>query len=56
MFKRWLQTTTMATMVALAPLSLMAQETPKQGGDIVAGIRWQPEQPPASSPPPEGIE
>jgi hypothetical protein len=35
MFKRWLQTTTMATMVALAPLSLMAQETPKQGGDIV---------------------
>jgi ABC-type transport system substrate-binding protein len=35
MFKRWLQTTTMATMVALAPLSLMAQEAPKQGGDIV---------------------
>jgi peptide/nickel transport system substrate-binding protein/oligopeptide transport system substrate-binding protein len=35
MFKRWLQTTTMATMVALAPLSLMAQGTPKQGGDIV---------------------
>ena len=35
MFKRWLQTTTMATMVALAPLSLMAQEMPKQGGDIV---------------------
>ncbi len=35
MFKRWLQTTTMATVVALAPLSLMAQETPKQGGDIV---------------------
>jgi peptide/nickel transport system substrate-binding protein/oligopeptide transport system substrate-binding protein len=25
----------MATMVALAPLSVMAQETPKQGGDIV---------------------
>ncbi|MGO6705411.1 ABC transporter substrate-binding protein [Rhizobium leguminosarum] len=35
MFKRWLQQTTMATMVALAPLSVMAQETPKQGGDIV---------------------
>ncbi|TAV43741.1 ABC transporter substrate-binding protein (plasmid) [Rhizobium leguminosarum] len=35
MFKRWLQQTTMATMVALAPLSDMAEETPKQGGDIV---------------------
>ncbi|WP_327208115.1 ABC transporter substrate-binding protein [Rhizobium johnstonii] len=35
MFKRWLQQTTMGTMVALAPLSVMAQETPKQGGDIV---------------------
>ncbi|MDV4178512.1 ABC transporter substrate-binding protein [Rhizobium brockwellii] len=35
MLKRWLQQTTMATMVALAPLSVMAQETPKQGGDIV---------------------
>ena len=35
MFKRWLQQTTMATMVVLAPLSVMAQETPKQGGDIV---------------------
>ncbi|MBA9034617.1 ABC transporter substrate-binding protein (plasmid) [Rhizobium leguminosarum] len=35
MFKRWLQQTTMATMVALAPLSVMAEETPKQGGDIV---------------------
>lgn len=35
MFKRWLQQMTMATMVALAPLSVMAQETPKQGGDIV---------------------
>ncbi|WP_163874770.1 ABC transporter substrate-binding protein [Rhizobium laguerreae] len=35
MFKRWLQQTTMATMVALAPLSVIAQETPKQGGDIV---------------------
>jgi peptide/nickel transport system substrate-binding protein/oligopeptide transport system substrate-binding protein len=35
MFKRWLQQTTMATMVAVAPLSVMAQETPKQGGDIV---------------------
>ncbi|MBY3075057.1 ABC transporter substrate-binding protein [Rhizobium laguerreae] len=35
MFKRWLQQTTMATIVALAPLSVMAQETPKQGGDIV---------------------
>ncbi|KQV70369.1 ABC transporter substrate-binding protein [Rhizobium sp. Root1220] len=35
MFKRLLQTTTLATMVALAPLSTMAQETPKQGGDIV---------------------
>ncbi|MBY5571326.1 ABC transporter substrate-binding protein [Rhizobium leguminosarum] len=35
MFKCWLQQTTMATMVALAPLSVMAQETPKQGGDIV---------------------
>ncbi|MGO6697893.1 ABC transporter substrate-binding protein [Rhizobium ruizarguesonis] len=35
MFKRWLQQTTMATMVALAPLSAMAEETPKQGGDIV---------------------
>ncbi|TBG74610.1 ABC transporter substrate-binding protein [Rhizobium leguminosarum] len=35
MFKRWLQQTTMATMVGVAPLSVMAQETPKQGGDIV---------------------
>ncbi|MGO7970772.1 ABC transporter substrate-binding protein [Rhizobium ruizarguesonis] len=35
MFKRWLQQTTMATMVALAPLSVMAEEPPKQGGDIV---------------------
>ncbi|MBY5580891.1 ABC transporter substrate-binding protein [Rhizobium leguminosarum] len=35
MFKRWLQQTTMATMVALAPLSVKAQEMPKQGGDIV---------------------
>ncbi|NEH35908.1 ABC transporter substrate-binding protein [Rhizobium ruizarguesonis] len=35
MFKRWLQQTTMATMVALAPLSVTAEETPKQGGDIV---------------------
>jgi peptide/nickel transport system substrate-binding protein/oligopeptide transport system substrate-binding protein len=35
MFKRWLQQTTMATMVAVAPLPVMAQETPKQGGDIV---------------------
>ncbi|MBP2489674.1 peptide/nickel transport system substrate-binding protein/oligopeptide transport system substrate-binding protein [Rhizobium leguminosarum] len=35
MFKRWLQQTTMATMVALAPLSVMAEETPKLGGDIV---------------------
>ncbi|MBY3040432.1 ABC transporter substrate-binding protein [Rhizobium laguerreae] len=35
MVKRWLQQTTMATMVALAPLSVMADETPKQGGDIV---------------------
>ncbi|WP_160008681.1 ABC transporter substrate-binding protein [Rhizobium sp. 18055] len=35
MFKRWLQHTTMATVVALAPLAVMAQETPKQGGDIV---------------------
>jgi peptide/nickel transport system substrate-binding protein/oligopeptide transport system substrate-binding protein len=35
MFKRWLQQTTMATMVAVTPLSVMAQETPKQGGDIV---------------------
>lgn len=35
MFKRWLRHTTMATMVALAPLAATAQETPKQGGDIV---------------------
>ncbi|MBY5351952.1 ABC transporter substrate-binding protein [Rhizobium leguminosarum] len=35
MFKRWLQQTIMATMVALAPLSVMAEETPKQGGDVV---------------------
>ncbi|MBY5763076.1 ABC transporter substrate-binding protein [Rhizobium laguerreae] len=35
MFKRWLQQTTMATMVVLAPLSVTAEETPKQGGDIV---------------------
>ncbi|MGO7201018.1 ABC transporter substrate-binding protein [Rhizobium ruizarguesonis] len=35
MFKRWLQQTTMATMVVLAPLSVMAEERPKQGGDIV---------------------
>jgi ABC-type transport system substrate-binding protein len=35
MFKRWLRHTTMATMVALAPLAAKAQETPKQGGDIV---------------------
>ena len=35
MFKRLLQTTTLATMVALAPMTVMAQETPKQGGDVV---------------------
>ncbi|TCU15363.1 ABC transporter substrate-binding protein [Rhizobium sullae] len=35
MFKHWLQHTTTATMMALAPLSVMAQETPKQGGDII---------------------
>ncbi|XAZ19674.1 ABC transporter substrate-binding protein (plasmid) [Sinorhizobium sp. B11] len=35
MFKRWLRHTTMATMVALAPIAAKAQETPKQGGDIV---------------------
>ncbi|WP_086996138.1 ABC transporter substrate-binding protein [Rhizobium sullae] len=35
MFKHWLQHTTAATMMALAPLSVMAQETPKQGGDII---------------------
>ena len=35
MFKRWLQTTTVATVLALAPLSAMAQDAPKQGGDIV---------------------
>jgi len=35
MFKRWLRHTTMATMVALAPLAATAQETPKQGGDII---------------------
>ncbi|MBW9052789.1 ABC transporter substrate-binding protein [Rhizobium mesosinicum] len=35
MFKRWLRHTTMATMVALAPFAATAQETPKQGGDIV---------------------
>ncbi|MBW9117050.1 ABC transporter substrate-binding protein [Rhizobium cauense] len=35
MFKRLLQTTTLATMVALAPMIVMAQETPKQGGDVV---------------------
>ncbi len=38
MFKRWLQTTTVATVLALAPLSAMsamAQDAPKQGGEIV---------------------
>ncbi|MDM9624232.1 peptide ABC transporter substrate-binding protein [Rhizobium sp. AC44/96] len=35
MFKRLLQTTSLATMVALAPLAVMAQDAPKQGGDIV---------------------
>ncbi|QRM46475.1 ABC transporter substrate-binding protein [Rhizobium sp. BG4] len=35
MFKSWLRMTTMATVVALAPLSVMAQDAPKQGGDII---------------------
>ncbi|MBD8652794.1 ABC transporter substrate-binding protein [Rhizobium sp. CFBP 13726] len=38
MFKRWLRNTTVATVVAIAPMgtmSAMAQGTPQQGGDIV---------------------
>ena len=39
MFKRWLHATTLAGMVALAPLAAantaMAQDTPAQGGDII---------------------
>ena len=35
MFKRWLRQTTMATMVALAPMAVHAQDTPSQGGEIV---------------------
>jgi len=38
MFKRWLRNTTVATMVAIAPvgtMSAMAQGAPQQGGDIV---------------------
>lgn len=38
MFKRWLRNTTVATMVAIAPvgtMSAMAQGAPQRGGDIV---------------------
>jgi ABC-type transport system substrate-binding protein len=35
MFKSWLKTTTLASAMALAPLVAMAQDAPKQGGDIV---------------------
>lgn len=35
MFKRWLLQTTVATMAALAPFAVHAQDTPAQGGDIV---------------------
>ncbi len=35
MFKSWLKTTTLASAMALSPLVAMAQDAPKQGGDIV---------------------
>lgn len=35
MFKRWLRNTTIATVLALAPLPSWAQDTPQQGGDII---------------------
>jgi peptide/nickel transport system substrate-binding protein/oligopeptide transport system substrate-binding protein len=35
MFKRWLLQTTVATIVAFSPLSVLAQDAPRQGGDIV---------------------
>jgi peptide/nickel transport system substrate-binding protein/oligopeptide transport system substrate-binding protein len=35
MIKRWLRNTTLAAAVALSPLSAMAQDAPKQGGDIL---------------------
>ena len=35
MFKRWLRNTSIATLMALAPLPSFAQDTPLQGGDII---------------------
>jgi peptide/nickel transport system substrate-binding protein/oligopeptide transport system substrate-binding protein len=35
MFKSWLRNTTIATVLALAPLPSFAQDTPQQGGDII---------------------
>jgi peptide/nickel transport system substrate-binding protein/oligopeptide transport system substrate-binding protein len=35
MFKRWLRNTSIATLMALAPLPSFAQDTPQQGGDII---------------------
>jgi peptide/nickel transport system substrate-binding protein/oligopeptide transport system substrate-binding protein len=35
MIKRWLRNTTFAAAVALSPLAAMAQDAPKQGGDIL---------------------
>jgi ABC-type transport system substrate-binding protein len=35
MFKRWLRNTSIATLMALAPLPSFAKDTPQQGGDII---------------------
>ncbi|TXR48885.1 ABC transporter substrate-binding protein [Phyllobacterium endophyticum] len=35
MFKRWLRNTSIATLMALAPLPSFAQDKPRQGGDII---------------------
>ena len=35
MFKSWLRTSTVAAALLAAPLSALAQDAPKQGGDIV---------------------
>ncbi|MBL7471016.1 ABC transporter substrate-binding protein, partial [Escherichia coli] len=35
MLNRWLRNTTMATVLVLSSLPAWAQETPKQGGDVL---------------------